>query len=93
MCQHISIIAKHQLTSTQRSVCVSPVALKVRYQLLEMQRVDSTKISPFGAQKGAIYYRNGKLTVCDEAGQMTEPTDMPPVWKCRSGFLRCYTWS
>jgi predicted dehydrogenase len=37
--------------------------------------------------KGTIFYRNGKVFYCDEAGQMTEPTDMPEGGNPDQGFL------
>lgn len=36
--------------------------------------------------KGVAFYRNGKLMVCDENGEMTEPTDLPPGGNHDQGF-------
>ncbi len=36
--------------------------------------------------KGAIFYRNGKIIECSEAGEMTEPTDLPPAGNPDQGF-------
>lgn len=36
--------------------------------------------------KGTIFYRNGKLLHCNEAGEMIEPTDLPPGGNHDQGF-------
>lgn len=36
--------------------------------------------------KGALFYRNGKLLHCNEAGEMIEPTDLPPGGNHDQGF-------
>ncbi len=36
--------------------------------------------------KGVAFYRNGKLMVCNENGEMTEPTDLPPGGNHDQGF-------
>lgn len=36
--------------------------------------------------KGTIFYRNGKITYCDENNEMLEPTDMPETGNINQGF-------
>ncbi|MGB9619938.1 MAG: gfo/Idh/MocA family oxidoreductase, partial [Armatimonadota bacterium] len=36
--------------------------------------------------KGVLFYRNGKLIHCNEAGEMIEPTDLPPGGNHDQGF-------
>lgn len=36
--------------------------------------------------KGSIFYRNGKVFYCNEAGEMSEPTDMPEGGSTDQGF-------
>jgi len=36
--------------------------------------------------KGTIFYRNGKLSYCDENGEMHEPTELPPGGNHDQGF-------
>jgi len=38
-------------------------------------------------EKGTIFYRNGKVFYCDDAGQMSEPTEMPEGGSTDQGFL------
>jgi predicted dehydrogenase len=39
--------------------------------------------------KGVIFYRNGKLMVCNEDGEMSEPTDLPEGSNVNKGFIDC----
>jgi len=39
--------------------------------------------------KGVMFYRNGALTHCDESGEITEPTDLPPAGNVDKGFIDC----
>lgn len=38
-------------------------------------------------EKGTIFYRNGKVTYCNDAGEMEEPTDLPAGGNADQGFL------
>jgi predicted dehydrogenase len=37
--------------------------------------------------KGTIFFRNGKIQYCNEAGEMSEPTDLPEGGNVDQGFL------
>ncbi len=37
--------------------------------------------------RGSIFYRNGKLFICSEEGEMSEPSDMPEGGNVDLGFL------